>query len=496
MPELPPAGLSETRFGLLYYIPEIRTLLEIIDLRRKSGELWGELTVRCNLEGVRVQLDGNRMKQGNFNFSSVTTRRSWAKELAAETPAELTATLEWTNVLERVCQAVLDHERGGSIHGQEIAGKRMDRGGRPWAAWPILPDHEMATIFARGGAGKTSLIALVAFSMALGRSLIPGVRVDRPYRTAILDWETNAETAEDLWGMIAETYKVPVPKGVWYEPMDAPIERSLPKIANILDKHHADLVVVDSVMMSLLSSGDYSDPAESITRAYQALRRIGTWGLLIDHVTGGELRSNKIATKAYGSVFKTNLARHALTLHIGNRYGDTSQAYLACPKSNVGRDRWAMAGTVIRTDSELRWEFQDPDYDLYESLVGDPGSGTEMPEEELATPRQADYYLSTLAKQPYGATVVTLRGLVGASSEAMVRKTLSKLAADGLVESEPIPGARTREKRWVLSEMGRDFMDSRVREPFVPGLKPGTITLRPPTGTDARGTTTEGEDDE
>lgn len=452
-------GLSEARFGLRYYFPEFKTLFEIDDLRRKSGEVWGEVTVRCKLEGVKGQMDGDRLRQGNFNFSSIPTRKVWANSLAEMVPADLNTKVAWGNVMESVCQAVLEHQRQGAVHGRELEGKRIGAGGRPWAAWPILPDHEMATLFARGGAGKTGLVATIAYGMAMGRSLIPGIRVDRPYRVVILDWETNAETADDLFGLIADTYKVPVPKGVWYEPMEQPIERSLPKIANLLDQHAADCVIVDSVTMSLLSNSEFSDPAEGITRAYQQLRRIGAWGLLIDHVTGGDLRSRKVAMKAYGSIFKLNLARHAVALHIGNRFGDTSQAYLACPKSNVGRDRWALAGTVVRNDNEIRWAFGEQDFDLYDQLTRESDDVPDIPEERNSTPRQADLYLEALQDMQGGMTVAQITSMVGASSDTFVRKTLNKLGRDGLVSAVKQPGVL--EKRWELTPIGIGFLANR-----------------------------------
>jgi DNA-binding MarR family transcriptional regulator len=462
-PNLPPEGLSETRFGLRYYLPDFRVLIDVVDLRRKSGELWGEVTVACNLEGVRTPgPDGNRMLQGNFNFSSVTTRGNWARRLTVLTPAELAKTLEWANVLERVCMAVLDHERGGAIHGQEIEGKRAAPGGRPWAAWPILPHGDTATLFARGGAGKTSLVAMTAFGMALGHSIIPGIRIDRQYRTVILDWETNVDTAEDLWGLISETHHVPVPKGVWYEPMEAPLERSLPKIANVLDRHRADVVIIDSVMMSMASSADGSgDPADSITRVYQSLRRLGIWGLLIDHIAGGDYRSRRAAMKAYGSIYKLNLARHAIGLHIGQRADDTSQAYILCPKSNVGRDRWAMSGTNIRNDDEIRWSFSDPDYDLYDKLMHEADE-EEIPESRLATPRSAHLYLDALDASEGGLTVAEIANDLGQSAGA-VRAALNRLMADGLVGRGDTPLGRGAERRWIISQTGRAFLERSQR---------------------------------
>ena len=446
--ESPEGTLIETRFGLRYEYAEQHTAFEVIDLHRKSGELWGELTVRCDIEGVRGQLDGNRLRQGNFNFSSLQARTSWAKALTVMSPKAVNDRFEWGNLLERVCQAVLDHEQQGSIHGQQITGKRVGAGGRPWAAYPIIPAGEVSTIYARGGAGKTSFLATLAFGMALGRSLVPGVRVDRPYRVAILDWETNIATAEDLWGLISETHHVAVPDGVWYEPMEVPIERSLQKVATILDKSRADLVIIDSVGMALLSSGDFSDPAEAITRVYQSLRRLGTWGVLIDHVTGSDLRGKRVAMKAYGSIYKLNLARHAIALHISDRSGETANAYLACPKSNVMRDQWAMAGTLIRSDTELRWDFRDgPDYDLYDRLMSEPDD-TPPPPEKVKPPTQGDMVMALLKANPGGMSTADLATALRLETNN-IRSVCNRLNKEGMVEEAQIKGKTM--KLWYRS---------------------------------------------
>jgi len=455
-----PEGLSESPFGLRYHVPEVRVLVEIIDLRRKSGELWGEMTVRCNLEGVRAQLDGNRLRQGNFNFSSVSTRKIWANALDDMTGEAFRKTgWQWANLMERICQSVLDHEREGTVRGGFITGERIAAGGRPWAAFPIVPHGEMATLFSRGGSGKTQLAYCLAFGMALGRSVIEGVRVDRPYRVAILDWETSKETADDIWGIISETTGIRVPEGIWYEPMDTPLERGLPKIATVLERSRANLVIVDSVEMALLSSSEGAgDPADSITRVYQSLRRLGTWGLMIDHVTGGDLRSRKVALKAYGSIFRMNLARHAIALHVGQRSGDTSEAYLVCVKSNLYRDRWAMPGTLLRSDDELSWSFGDADYGLYDRLLssGDT-TASDAPVGEGAyqgTMSAGDRFLRVLLDAgPAGLTIAGISEQARYKSTAYIRKVMNSYEGMGLVRAYDGPGP-TREKLWTLTPDG------------------------------------------
>ena len=805
-----PDGLTETRFGLRYYFKEWETTFEVIDLRRKSGELWGEMTVRCNIEGARGQLDGDRLRQGAMNFSSLTARTSWAKALEVMVPSEVNHRMSWGNLLERVCQAVLDQQQQGSIHGGQILGTRTGPAGRPWAAYPIIPANEVSTFYSRGGAGKalaletplptpsgwttmgevevgdalldeqgqpcrvvgtspiqygrkcyrvrfsdgssivadaehrwmtedghsrayevstgtyakkpgehrgakrrrypkvrttaeiaatlrvhrrgdlnhairstlalnlpdvdlpidpwvlglwlgdgtttdgiitagpedvaevrsrveaagyttterrvsggrapcfgirgfrvalrdlgvlgnkhvprsylrssteqrlallrglmdsdgwaqngsghfasteprltdavhelavslgwkvrrrerpvltgrpghrvayeaafrplvspfllrrkaerlglgtpqvmrhlrrmiravepvpsvpvkcvavdspshlylagrdmvpthnTSILATLAYSMALGHTLIPGIRIDRPYRVAILDWETNQQTADDLFGLISETHRVRIPDGLWYEPMESPIERSLPKVASVLDKARADLVIIDSVGMALLSSGEFSDPAEGITRVYQSLRRLGTWGVLIDHVTGNDLRGKRVAMKAYGSIYRMNLARHAIALHISDRSGESANAYLACVKSNVLRDSWAMAGTVIRSDTELRWAFPDGmDYDLYDRLMG-PEEETPPPAEMLgqAAQGQKAKVLALLREAPNGVGTPAIAAATGINLN-VCGVVCDRLEGEGLVQHRK----RGSTNVWYLAESLPSVLD-------------------------------------
>ena len=451
-----PDGLTETRFGLRYYFKEWETTFEVIDLRRKSGELWGEMTVRCNIEGARGQLDGDRLRQGAMNFSSLTARTSWAKALEVMVPSEVNHRMSWGNLLERVCQAVLDQQQQGSIHGGPILGTRTGPAGRPWAAYPIIPANEVSTFYSRGGSGKTSILATLAFSMALGHTLVPGVRIDRPYRVAILDWETNQQTADDLFGLISETHRVRIPDGLWYEPMESPIERSLPKVASVLDKARADLVIIDSVGMALLSSGEFSDPAEGITRVYQSLRRLGTWGVLIDHVTGNDLRGKRVAMKAYGSIYRMNLARHAIALHISDRSGESANAYLACVKSNVLRDSWAMAGTVIRSDTELRWAFPDGmDYDLYDRLMG-PEEETPPPAEMLgqAAQGQKAKVLALLREAPNGVGTPAIAAATGINLN-VCGVVCDRLEGEGLVQHRK----RGSTNVWYLAESLPSVLD-------------------------------------
>lgn len=460
-----PAGLSETRFGLRYHIPEIRTIFEIMDLRRRSGELWGEVTVRCRLEDVKGQLDGDRLRQGNYNFSSVQARSTWGKALAAMVPEKLNSQFEWGNLMERVSQAVLDFDRHGAIHGSVLNGERLGNAGRPWAAWPLLPDHENATLFGPGGAGKTTLVLAIALSMALGRSIIPGVRIDRQYRIVILDWETNERTANDILGTLADTAGVAVPDSIWYEPMDVPLDRGLMKVAAVLDKANADCVMVDSVRMALTTS-DQGDAADSITRVYQSLRRINTWGLLIDHVTSDEVRGRKAAIKPYGSVYAVNNARHAIGLHIGNRVDQSSEAFLYCPKSNVGTDKWAMSGTFLRGEGEIYWSFGDLSYPLYADLTSGGTGSITPPEPQYASPGAARKYLELLFSQPEGMSAAAIANAMGLS-QITVRGNLNMLARDGLVIGSA-GGGRGYERLWRMTETGEAF--------FARGTDPGMFS--------------------
>jgi hypothetical protein len=117
-------------------LPELGGEPRLDHLHRERGELHGELEVSCTLAGGHA-VDGV-LSIGTFNVSSPRARQDRARLLAdrAQTPG-----INWSTLLEELCQRVLLAERTGEpavlLHtvpaaageaAYRVHGFRLDRG--------------------------------------------------------------------------------------------------------------------------------------------------------------------------------------------------------------------------------------------------------------------------------------------------------------------------------------------------------------------------------
>src|SRR5262245_45500077 len=98
--------LDETHYQLV--LDHIGTAFDIRRLRRRFDELYGELTVTCDLGGART-VDGV-LSVGDFNLSNIRARQDRAKYLSGRAQ---TRDLDWLGLLEEFVQRVLAAERTG-----------------------------------------------------------------------------------------------------------------------------------------------------------------------------------------------------------------------------------------------------------------------------------------------------------------------------------------------------------------------------------------------
>jgi hypothetical protein len=103
--------------------PGCGVIFEADRLRRDRHELIGELTVRCDLPGVR-SINGC-LSVGDFNFSSVRARQERAKLLTER--AQTNGDVDWFGLLEDFCQKIFASERAGqpAIDLRELPGRNV-----------------------------------------------------------------------------------------------------------------------------------------------------------------------------------------------------------------------------------------------------------------------------------------------------------------------------------------------------------------------------------
>lgn len=298
------------RIGLGYRAAFAAGVDLVVDrLRESRGELSAELSVRWSSPALPGQ-DGHIFR-GRFNLSSLTARTSAARFLGERTRG---AEVPWAELLERFCVGVLDTHR--SIEAFQLVGDHEPRPAPARLLHPILPADAATLLYAKAGTGKSTLAAAIAVSVQCGVEIVPGWRpLSAP--VLVLDWEASAVEWNDRIQAISAGKSIS-PPAIHYRRMEGALADRVEELAAFVMDHGIGLVVVDSVGMASGTSRDGSDANESALRLFSALRAIASTSLLVDHIAGAELENHGAVAKAYGSVYKMNLARAAYELRREN----------------------------------------------------------------------------------------------------------------------------------------------------------------------------------
>ncbi len=252
-------------------------------LRRRSGELHGELSVRSSLPGART-FEGV-VSVASINLSSTRARQERAKYLANRTRDDET---DWVGLLEEFSQRVLGAERAGqpAVLLRDIPRPKPDDvlhvDGFP------LPRRHGTLVFGDGGAAK-SLLALYI-----------GGRLDRDgHRVGFFDWEL---AGEDHRERLERLFPGDLP-GIFYARCSRPFAVEIDRLRRIVRDEQLDFVICDSIAFACDGP---PEAAEVAGRYFQALRSLGPVGSLhVAHVS----KSEGADRRPFGSTFWHNGAR-------------------------------------------------------------------------------------------------------------------------------------------------------------------------------------------
>lgn len=313
--------------------------LRLTDLVEHRDEVTGLLTVFYKPAGTVA----GRIGWQRINLTSGATRASFAKQLSSKVDAD------WGQFLEVFCYEVFTMARQGAP--ESVSDDWfVPKPGREYLLDPILPMGLPTNLYGPGGVGKSTLACGIAYSVETGREVVAGWKpLSGP--VLILDWEGREEDWRERWSQIA--------RGVGgaygtlrYRPCRRRLKDDIEFVTSLVSKYSIALVVVDSVSLAFGTSPAEGDPADSALNAFAAIREVGevTW-LLIDHVTGESTEQGYVATKAYGSVKKRDLARSMFHVAGAREAADTQELVITHTKSNYSRPLKPQ-GVVIERDQD------------------------------------------------------------------------------------------------------------------------------------------------
>lgn len=272
-------------------------VLEVTRLRRERQDLRGELAVSCRMLGAR-QSEGGFVSVANFNLSNARERKERAFVLAERSRAPK---VDWTTLLEELCQRVLAAERQGepSVALRDLPAPSRDE------EFSIdgltFPAKHGAILFGDGGTLKSYLQLYVGGVLARG-----GLRV------GYFDWEldqwTHRPRLEQLFGS-----NMP---DVRYVRCDRPLVYEVDRLAQIVRREGLDYALFDSI--GFACDGP-PEAAESALTYFRVARYLGIGGLHSAHITKN---GDNAEQRPFGSAFFHNSARSTWFVKRAGASGD------------------------------------------------------------------------------------------------------------------------------------------------------------------------------
>ncbi|MBN1458482.1 MAG: hypothetical protein JXA57_03035 [Armatimonadetes bacterium] len=304
-------AFGEDRYRLA--LPKLGVMFEVDGLRYERHDLIGELSVRCDLPGVRT-VDGT-LTMANLNLSSVRARNEHGRYCASR--ASTNCTIDWFGLVEEFCQRVLHAHQTGqpAVDLRELP--RPEGDDMIHVEGLAFPRRHPTVIFGDGGAAKSHLGLYLA-----GRLAEQGMSV------ALFDWEL---AGEDHRVRLERLFADGMPR-IIYARCARPLVHEADRLRRIVREHEIEYAVYDSVAFA---SDGPPEAAEVAGRYFQTIRKIGPGSLHVAHTN----KSDDSDKKPFGSTFWHNGARSTWFAKKAEASPDTGQITLGLfnRKSNLGQ---------------------------------------------------------------------------------------------------------------------------------------------------------------
>jgi hypothetical protein len=321
---------------------------EIDDLdRHQNGGLTAVFVVRSRLDTRRAIED--YVTTDRVTFDSGVSKEAFARRLDdLLPPPEGGAHLDWLQLVEAITFDISARASAPTpVSDLALASPTQTI---PHLVPFLLPEKRPTILYGPGGTGKSMLAVTAAVAVAAGGTLL-GWQCEQG-EVLYLDWETEEGDIASRVHRVANGMSLAKVPTIHYMNMIHPLSQRMAEVARVIARHEVRLVIIDSVGMASSAQRDGADASEGAVRFFRGLRELGVASLLIDHVTGEDMKRSS-TPKPYGSVYKYNAARNAFEIRqrddtiVGNHV-----AVLTHQKSNLGPKH---------PDIEVEYEY-GPDY--------------------------------------------------------------------------------------------------------------------------------------
>ena len=281
-----------------------------------------------------------------FNFSSERTRTTLINTLT-----KLDDRWQWQDIIFQLCVSVEElAKRGEPV--QELW--TFDESIPPeWMLEPLLYKGLPTIVFGEKAVCKSTLSLLVYAILTLPWADNPlgwKVRMEKPYKVLLADWEVSAEIAKYNLKRIQEGMGF-APIALYYRRCRLPLMDDIEQIKGHLESINADAIIIDS--MGFAVGGDLNN-ADQALKFTTAINQLGCASFIIAQTSKD--RKSKVKS-AYGSVFFEYFSRNIWELK--KTHEDSEDEFdiaLFNTYCNLGRRSRPMGYHLSFTDKTIKVE--------------------------------------------------------------------------------------------------------------------------------------------
>ena len=310
---------------------------------------WADSQIDAHVRRVRVTSDGgvkgeleiiHHNKRGDvcllpasqFNFSSETTRRNFAKQLKEK----ISLSVEWKEIFDFLAVRIQELARAGDGYVEVLLEDDVPPPERLLGS--IIYKGVQNLIFGDKGVAKSTLAYLFAICVGLPWSDNPfGFEVPAlPVATLVLDWETDESIFRYYLSRLKRGMALPQCP-IYYRRCTLPLRDDIETIERQMAAVNAKLLIIDS--LGAAAGGEHGElkGSEAALLFNAALRKLKTTALIVGQTAKGESEQGKRKT-VYGSTYFTYYARNIFELCRGeDDYSDTLHLAMFHRESNLGK---------------------------------------------------------------------------------------------------------------------------------------------------------------
>lgn len=332
------------RFGLGYQYrpPEAPVVMTFDNVSERRGEVRAEVHVES--------VGGGHILRRYLNLLGSNSAKDLARDLAAVPGCDR---YPWPRILESATESIIRAVRLGPD--LETYAGEMDR--PPPVRW-LCDELVMAGVpnvwIAAASTGKSTFSVGLAVCHAagapfLGRQVTRGVPL-------YLDWESDGDDFREKAWLVSRWLGLRTVPPVHRLPMRGAASGNAAAIATRIDQLGATLVIWDGVQAAGGPVGQYAT-YESVAMDLEAVLGMlpPTTHLLLDHVTGDEMKTDAVPRKGRGGSRKVEWTRNQWTLILDREAHLSERHVVGWTHTKINRGRYlpSFGVEVLHREDEL-----------------------------------------------------------------------------------------------------------------------------------------------